>query len=272
MKNLLLVLLFVSFFSCTMVRVVDLDDHNKKIQETLGLAEKGAKRAEIDVIDHELILTKWSDDKSKQGLVHMRSLQQNLVQNYLRLKEDFENSPFRHKTKISSKDADYDAFSSYSKDFEKRFEILDKQFDNYRSASLKLNAYLETKSIYRVNPPNMKADFIKSINQAKQSQIKVKNELMDLNLHLNSASLDPKAKQEKKVVIQELVKTVEKIENETFKLQRLFNSTMKEINSGVKFVTRGMKAHNYLDKIQSHIKVIETQVNEFNLKSKNFAK
>lgn len=250
------------------MRVAHVDEYNKKTQATLVQAEKGVRRAEMDVIDHEAILTKWSDTKSQQSLGRMRSLQQNLLQYYLRLKEDFESNPFRNKEEITSKDKEYVAFNTFQKDFETRFEILDKQFDNYRSESLKLNAYLESKSIYKVNPTKIKEDFVNTINEAKRTQLKVKNELMDYNVKLNQSSLDENTKKKQKTIIQELVKMVEKIENETFKLQRLFNSTMKEINGGVKFATPGMKAHNYIDKIQSHVKVIQTQIDEFNAKAK----
>jgi len=266
MKILYFALLLLFLFSCS--NVVNVDEYNQKTQEVLGLVEKGVKRAEMDLMDHELILAQRKDDKGRQSLNRMRSIQQNLLQSYIRLKEDFENSPYRQKHKISSKEKEYGDFNSHKKDFETRFEILDKQFDNYRSESNKLNAYLESKSIFKVNSQKMKDDFINSINQAKKEQLTVKNELMDYNVKLNQSSLDPKDEKKKKTMIQDLVKMVEKMENETFKLQRLFTASMKEVSQGVKFATPGMKAHNYLVKIQNHLKAIQIQVDEFNLTSK----
>lgn len=268
MKNLTLVLLLLSLFACTIMRVSHVDEFNKKTQETLVQAEKGVRRVEMDVIDHEQILTKWSDAKSKQSLTRMRGMQQNLLQNYLRLKEDFVNTPFHNKKELTSNDKDYAAFNAHQKDFETRFDTLDKQFDNYRDESLKLNAYLETKSIYKLSAPKAKEEFVNTINEAKRAQLKVKNELMDYNVKLNQSSLDEASKKKQKTIIQELVKMVEKVENETFKLQRLFNSTMNEINSGVKFATPNMKAHNYIGKINNHVKVIQIQIDEFNAKVK----
>lgn len=268
MKNLALVLLLLSLFACTIMRVSHVDEYNKKTQETLVQAEKGVRRVEMDVIDHEQILAKWSDAKSKQSLNRMRSMQQNLLQSYIRLKEDFVNTPFHNKKELTSKDKDYAAFNAHQKDFETRFDTLDKQFDNYRSESLKLNAYLESKSIYKLNGPKVKEEFVNTINEAKRTQLKVKNELMDYNVKLNQSSLDEANKKKQKTTVQELVKIVEKIENETFKLQRLFNSTMNEINRGVKFATPGMKAHNYVGKIKNHVKIIQTQIDEFNAKAK----
>ena len=107
-----------------------------------------------------------------------------------------------------------------------------------------------------------------SLNEAKRAQLKVKNELMEYNQKLNQSSLDAEKKKEQKKIIQDLVKMVEKMENETFKLQRLFNAAMKEIGAGVKYVTPGMKAHNYIEKIQKHVKVIQTQIDGFNAESK----
>jgi len=268
MKNSVLVLLLLTIFSCSIIRTVDVADYNKKTQKILGQAEMGIRRVEMDLIDHEQILGKWADEKSKQSMFRMRSLQQNLLQNYVRLKEDFENSQFRHKNKITSKEKEYPAFNSYQEDFETRFKNLDKQFDKYRTESNQLNAYLESKSIFKVNSQKIQSDFKNSINDAKRSQLKVKNELMEYSQNLNKSSLDAEKKKTQKIIIQDLVKMVEKMENETFKLQRLFNAAMKEIHGGVKFVTPGMKAHGYLDKIQTHVKAIQIQIDQFNLKSK----
>ncbi|MBA2403153.1 MAG: hypothetical protein H0V66_00155 [Bdellovibrionales bacterium] len=268
MKNLQLVLLLLSLMACSIFQVVNVADHNKKTQEILGQAERGVKRVEMDVLEHEQILAKWKDSKSVQSLNRMRSMQQNLLQNYIRMKEDFANTPFHGKTKLTSKDKEFNAFNAHQKDFKNRFDILDKQFDNYRDESNKLNAYLETKSILKVNSQKVKEDFVNTINEAKRAQLKVKNELMDYNVKLNQSTLKPEVKSKQKTILQDLVKMVEKIENETFKLQRLFNATMTDINSGVKYVTPGMKAHNYLGKIQNHVKAIQVQIDEFNSKSK----
>lgn len=268
MKISLLVFLFLTLFSCSIIRVVDVADFNKNTQKILGQAEVGVRRVEADLIEHEQILSKWGDEKSKLSMFRMRTLQQNLLQNYVRLKEDFENSQFRHTKKITSKEKEYSAFIAFHEDFESRFENLDKQFDKYKNESHELNNYLESKSVYRINAQTIKSDFINSINEAKKSQLKVKNELMEYNQNMNQSALDPEKKKTQKVIISDLVKMVEKMENETFKLQRLFNSSMKEINTGVKYVTPGMKAHGYLSKIQNHVKVIQSQIDEFNAKSK----
>lgn len=268
MKISSLLLLVLTLYSCSITREVDVADYNKKTQKILGQAETGVRRVEVDLIDHEQLLIKWGDNKSKQSLARMRSLQQNLLQNYIRLKEDFENSQFRDKDKITSKEKEYPAFDSYQEDLENRFENLDKQFDKYRAESNGLNAYLESKSIYKVNVQKTRNDFIESINDTKRAQAKVKNELMDYNLKLNESSLDPEKKKKQKIIIQELVKIVEKMENETFRLQRLFNAAMKEISGGVKFVTPGMKAHNYFSKLENHKKLIQTFIDEFNTRSK----
>jgi hypothetical protein len=272
MKILSFLLLFLALYSCSVIRVsnvIDVAEYNQNKQKILIQAEIGIQRVEMDLFEHEKILIKWGDDKSRQSLFRMRSVQRNLLQNYVRLKEDFENHPFRHKDKISSQDNDYQSFTDTQKDFENRFNILDKQFDKYRSESLGLNAYLESRSVFRVNSKKMKDDFVSSLNEAKGAQLKVKNELMDLNMKVSDTSIEPEKQKEQKMIILELVKIVEKMENETFKLQRLFNASMKEINSGAKFATPGMKAHNYLNKIQNYMDFIQAQTAEFNLKSRS---
>ena len=273
MKILSFLLLFLALYSCSVIRVsnvIDVAEYNQNKQKILIQAEIGIQRVEMDLFEHEKILIKWGDDKSRQSLSRMRSVQRNLLQNYVRLKEDFENNPFRHKDKISTQDNDYQSFNHTQKDFEKRFDILDKQFDKYRSESLGLNSYLESKSVFKINSQKMKNDFVSSLNDAKSAQLRVKNELMDLNTKINDPSINPDEQKKQKMIILDLVKIVEKMENETFKLQRLFNASMKEVNSGVKFATPGMKAHNYFNKIQRHMDFIQAQAIEFNLKSKKF--
>lgn len=261
MKDFSLYLLLLILFSCSIIRVVDVADINQKTHKIVAQAESGIRRVEMDLIDHEQILAKWSDSKSKQGLSRMKSLHQNLLQNFIRLKEDVANNQFQNHKKLTSKDKEFSSFNNYHKDIEGRFETLDKQFDKYRSESQSLNSYLESKSIYRINPSRIKDDFLNSINDAKRSQLKVKNELMEYNQQLSQSG-------GKKTIIQDLVKMVEQMENETFKLQRLFSAAMKEVNAGVKFVTPGMKAHDYIKKIEYHMKAIQKQIEQFNLKSK----
>lgn len=273
MKILSFLLLFLALYSCSVIRVsnvIDVAEYNQNKQKILIQAEIGIQRVEMDLFEHEKILMKWGDDKSRQSLSRMRSVQRNLLQNYVRLKEDFENYPFRHKDKISTQDNDYQSFNHTQKDFEKRFDILDKQFDKYRSESLGLNSYLESKSVFKINSQKMKNDFVSSLNDAKSVQLRVKNELMDLNTKINDPSINPDEQKKQKMIILDLVKIVEKMENKTFKLQRLFNASMKEVSSGVKFATPRMKSHNYFNKIQKHMDFIQAQAIEFNLKSKNF--
>ena len=273
MKILSFLLLFLALYSCSVIRVsnvIDVAEYNQNKQKILIQAEIGIQRVEMDLFEHEKILMKWGDDKSRQSLSRMRSVQRNLLQNYVRLKEDFENNPFRHKDKISTQDNDYQSFNHTQKDFEKRFDILDKQFDKYRSESLGLNSYLESKSVFKINSQKMKNDFVSSLNDAKSVQLRVKNELMDLNTKINDPSINPDEQKKQKMIILDLVKIVEKMENETFKLQRLFNASMKEVSSGVKFATPRMKSHNYFNKIQKHMDFIQAQAIEFNLKSKKF--
>ena len=270
MNNFLLTLILLAIFSCTTTtQVVDVASLNQKTQKILGQAEKGLQRVESDFSEHEQILIKWGDDKSRQNLKRMLVVKQNLTQNYIRLKEDFEGNPYREKLKISSKEKEYSAFNKYQSGLNVRFEVLDKQFDTYKSESLKLNAYLETKSLYRINPQHLRDDFINSLNEAKSMQLVIKNKLMDYNVNFNQSSINENQKAQQKLLIQELVKIVEQMEDETFRLQRLFNRVMNEINTGIKFVTPKMKSYNYLGQIEKKMRSIQARRDEFNLKSKN---
>ena len=268
MTKIFLFILLASFISCSITRTVDVASYNQHTQKILDQAEKGVRRVQSDFLNHENILAKWGDSKSRQSLTRLQDIQRNLMQNYIRLQEDFNSSRFLQTEELTSKDKDFSAFNSQKENFEMRLEGLDKQFDKYRSESNNLNAYLESKRIYKVDPRKMREDFVNALNESKREQLKVKNDLMDLNVKMNESSLSPEEKKKQKEIIQELVKIVEKIENETFRLQRLFNLATQEINKGVVFVTPGMKAYGYQEKITSYKTIVQNYIGEFNLKSK----
>ncbi len=268
MTKIFLFVVLASLISCSLTRTVDVTSYNQHTQKILDQAEKGVRRVQSDFTNHENILAKWGDPKSRQSLARLQDIQRNLMQNYIRLQEDFNSSRFLQTEKITSKDKDFSAFNSQRENFEMRLDGLDKQFDKYRSESNSLNAYLETKRIYKVDPRKMREDFVNALNESKREQLKVKNDLMDLNVKMNESSLSLEEKKKQKEVIQELVKIVEKMENETFRLQRLFNLATQEVNQGVVFVTPGMKAYGYQDKIASYETIVQKYIVEFNLKSK----
>lgn len=255
MKYILLILLFCS---CTLVRTVNVSDYNKQMNQNIQTAEKGIKAVDLDLQEHHLISQKWSDKESNRREMKLTQIQQNIKQYYYRLKEDFASSKFQNTRKLTSKDKEYGEFTKSAEGFDERLEALNAQFKNYKKESDALNDYLATKKIYRVDQKKLNQDFLKALNESKKAQKQVKNDLIDYN---------QKASKDEKGLIQDLVKMVEKMENETFKLQRLYTSTMNELKSGVKYVTPGMKAHDYMGKIKAIEKTINEQVEAFNLRA-----
>lgn len=257
MKYILYLSLLV-FISCSLTRTVDVPEYNKNIQTNLQLADRKMKAIDADLESHQKIQEKWSDRSSKQKLSKITQTKQNITQYFYRLKEDIESSKFKDFRKITSKDKDYNEFMKQDSDFANRLDILNKQFENYRSESKNLNEYLATKKIIHVDPKKVSQDFMQALNESKKSQLSVKNELIDISVKSTPAQ---------KKIIAELSKTVEQMENETFKLQRLYSASMKELSTGAKYVTPGMKTYDYESKLKAHEKAIQKLIENFHLKS-----
>lgn len=260
MKYFLLIFFLIS---CTLTRTVNVADYNRSMNDNILTAEKGIRAVDQDLQDHYLISKKWPDAESNRRTLKLTQIQQNIKQYFYRLKEDFAGNKFMNTSKLTSKDKEYSEFIHQSEQYEKRLDDLDAQFKNYKKESDALNQYLASKKIYRVDQKKVNQDFLKILQDSKKAQLKVKNDLIEFN---------QQASQDNKKLIQELVLMVEKMENETFKLQRLYTATMKELNSGVKYATPGMKAHDYQGKIKAIEKIINKQVEAFNLKAKDLNK
>ncbi len=200
----------------------------------------GKITADLDSLKQ--ISHKWSDAQSRMKLKKLIQSQQNLTQYLIRTREDAQQKG------VDKVD----------------YKTLNKQFDHYRDERNELKDYLETKNIYRVDPKVMNADFVEALNSAKKAQLRVKNELMDYNVKFNQSTESEAEKLKKKMGIQELVKVVEQMENETFRLQRVHAATMKEFGPGAKFVTPGVRAYLYGYKIKSILDLIEGYEKRFN--------
>lgn len=239
------------------------------MKKNLDQAEDGLKSIQKDINDLTAVASKWTNDAYQKQLLNLNQSKQYITQNYVRLREDFQNSQFLDVKKVSSKNQkEYDAFNKEQQDFSGRFKTLENQFKHYEDSRNKMTDYLAKKKIYKVDVKQVNKDFVEALSEAKKSQLKVKDELMDYSVKVNQSTLSDADKKVKREKVQELVKMVEVMENETFKLQRLHTATIKEIGSGVKFVTPGMKAHDYIGKIQNHTKIINDQIDKFNKSAK----
>lgn len=264
MKQLSLLFLLITLTACTITRVTNVRENQKTIRENLAEVNDGLGKINADLVTLQAILQKWSDAQSRQKLNHLVRSQQNITQYYTRVKEDFESSKFKDRSKVTSKDKDYPLVVKEQAQFQNHFAVLENQLKTYRADRNSLKDYLESKQIYRVDSKVMNRDFIEALNSAKKNQLRVKNELMDYNVKLNESSEPEEKKLKQKSIIQELVKIVEQMENETFRLQRVHVATANEFGNGVKFVTPGTRAHGYITKIKSIVDIIDTHEKRFN--------
>lgn len=254
-------LLIFILSSCAFKREIDVKDFRKDASENLTSAERGLGIITSDLANLSVVLTKWSDAESKSRLNKLKQSRQNLQQYYIRTKEDFQRSPLKTKETVSSEDKNYEQIKKERDDFQARLETLDEQLDKYKKQRNALTNYLESKGIYKVDSHKINSDFIHALNESKKTQREVKNRLMDYNVKLNQSEAPT---DEKKAIIKELVKIVEKIENHTFRLQRLHTSLAREIGKNSVFVTPEMKAYGYKDKIKLHSENVQKLVSEFN--------
>lgn len=263
MKIINLFLLIILLSACSITKVVDVKENQKTTSEGLAQVNDGLGKINNDLLTLQAVQQKWSDAQSRQKLQKLIKSQQNITQYYTRLKENFESSPYKNRQKISAEDKDYAAAMKEEAEFKTHLANLENQLKNYRSDRNSLKDYLETKQIFRVDPKVMNKDFVDALNLAKKTQLNVKNDLMDYNVKLNQSTEAEEKKIKQKTTIQELVKIVEQMENETFRLQRVHVATMNEFGPGVKFVTPGTRAHGYNNKIQSILSIIRGHEEKF---------
>lgn len=248
MKKLSSLLILLFLFSCA--QVVKVADNREANQKHLTSIEQGLTVITSDLTTLNAAIEKSNDTQAKNKLAKLTFSQRNLIQNYTRTKEDFESSKFKERTTIKEKNGDFEAAKKEQAEMDSRFVLLENQLKTYRQDRNALKDYLETKGIYRVDAKVLNRDFIQALNDSKRIQLGVKNELMDYNVRLNNSTDPEEKKKQHKLVIQELVKIVERMENVTFRLQRVHVATVAEVGAGVKYVTPGMRAHNYPAKIK----------------------
>jgi len=249
--------------SCAFFTTINIKDEQKKGSEVLVTAQKGLGIISSDLAGLNAVIEKWSDKESKSRLAKLIQSQQNIQQYYVRTKEDFEHSRFKNRTTVKKEDKDFDLVKKERDDFANRFKTLNNQLNTYKADRNALKDYLESKGIHRVDSGKLNGDFIHALNESKSTQLTVKNELMDYNVKMNQATVTPEVAKENKTKMQELVKIVEKIENETFKLQRQHSVMAKEIGNSAVYLTPGMKAHGYPEKIKLHKEAVAKYVEEF---------
>lgn len=248
MKNFPLLLVLLFLFGCA--QVVKVADNRESNQKHLASIEQGLNVITADLSTLNAAIEKGKDAQAKNKLAKLTFSQRTIIQNYTRTKEDFESSKFKERSTIGDKDKDFEAAKKEQVEFDSRFVLLEEQLKTYRHDRNALKDYLESKGIFRVDAKILNRDFIQALNDSKKIQLDVKNELMDYNVRLNNSTDPEEKKKQHKVVIQELVKTVERMENVTFRLQRVHVATVAEVGGGVKYVTPGMRAHNYPVKIK----------------------
>lgn len=241
MKILFILLLILSFHSCSTKKGETQSQPAVPI-ESLDQAGIILGKITSDLDSIKQVTLKWSDAESRKRLNKLNQSQQNLTQYLIRTREDAE--------KKGAPSID--------------FKNLNKQFESYRNERNELKDYLETKNIFRIDPKVMNMDFIEALNTAKKTQLRVKNELMDFNVKFNQSTESEDVRLKKKAGIQELVKIVEQMENETFRLQRVHTATMQEFGPGAKFVTPGKsRAYLYQNKIKSINDLVQAHEKRF---------
>lgn len=263
MRNLFYFLMIAFLFSCSVFKAVNVTDNREKGKQSLVSVELGLNVITSDLGTLTTAVEKMPDATAKNKLAKLTFSQRTIIQNYTRTKEDFESSRFKNRDRIPKDDKDFPAADKEQKDFEGRFKLLDNQLKNYRAERNALKDYLESKGVYRVDGRTLNRDFIQALNDSKRIQLGVKNELMDFNVKLNQSTETEEQKKNHKTTIQELVKIVERMENVTFRLQRVHVATAAEVGTGVKYVTPGMRSHKYLDKIKSLTDMIELEDKNF---------
>lgn len=138
---------FILFLSaCAFTRVIDVEAYNKSIQKNLTGVEKNLAKVDQDIFFHESIVSKKMDTEQQRQIQGLKTQKLNILQSYVRLKEDFNSSRFQGRKKIDSKDPDFSFLEKQQEDFKLRFEIIQKQFESYRQKSLALRKYLGIKA------------------------------------------------------------------------------------------------------------------------------
>lgn len=263
MKNFFYLVICSCLFSCSIFKTVNVPDNREENKKNLVSVELGLNVITNDLGTLTSAIEKGRDPVAKKKLSLLTYSQRTIIQNYVRTKEDFESSRFKDRERIGADDKDFAAAEKEQKDFETRFNLLDNQLKNYRAERNSLKDYLESKGIYRVDGRALNRDFIQALNESKKIQLAVKNELMDYSVRLNNSTAPEEKKKKQKTTIQELVKIVERMENTTFRLQRVHVATAAEIGTGVKYVTPGMRSHKYLDKIKSLTDMVSLEEKNF---------
>lgn len=255
--------MFTVLFACSIFKAVNVSTNREKGKQNLVSVELGLNVITSDLATLTTAIEKGRDAQAKNKLAKLTFSQRTIIQNYTRTKEDFESSRFKNRDRIAADDKDFALAEKEQKDFETRFSLLDNQLKNYRAERNALKDYLESKGIYRVDGRTLNRDFIQALNDSKKTQLAVKNELMDYNVKLNQSTESEEKKKSQKTTIQELVKIVERMENVTFRLQRVHVATSAEVGTGVKYVTPGMRSHKYLDKIKSLTDMVSLEEKNF---------
>ena len=138
---------FILFLSaCAFIRVIDVEAYNKSIQKNLTGVEKNLAKVDQDISFHEGIVSKKLDPEQQRQIQGLKIQKLNILQSYIRLKEDFNSSRFQGQKKLDSKDPDFSSLEKQQEDFKVRFEIIKKQFESYRQKSLALRKYLGIKA------------------------------------------------------------------------------------------------------------------------------
>lgn len=269
MKTFFYLLIFSFLTSCSLFKAVNVPENREDNKKDLVSVELGLNVITNDLTTLTTAIEKGRDPVAKKKLAQLTYSQRTIIQNYVRTKEDMESSRFKDRERISAKDPDFAAAEKEQKDFQNRFILLENQLKNYRAERNSLKDYLESKGIFRVDGRTLNRDFIQALNDSKKIQLVVKNELMDYNVKLNNSTDSAEKKKQQKATIQELVKIVEKMENTIFRLQRVHAATAAEVGAGVKYVTPGMRAHNYPVKIKSLTDMIEAEEGNFRKLAKN---
>jgi hypothetical protein len=137
-------ILFLS--ACAFIREIDVEAYNQSIQKKIIQVENNLAKVDQDISFHEGILSKKLDQQQQRQIQGLKTQKLNILQSYVRLKEDYNSSRFLGRKKVNSKESDYPLLEKQQEDFKQRFEIIQKQFESYRQKSIALRKYLGIKA------------------------------------------------------------------------------------------------------------------------------
>ena len=251
LKTLLLLLVTIS---CTLTPELKVTEYIREMKNKIQNSESFIKTSATEIHSHEQILKKWPTPSGKAALDKMVQSRINMMQFFYRFKEDFRGSPLHDMISVKSNEPNYESTKLMMDQFNQGYSLLESQITNYSLATQELDKELSKKKIFLVDGEVLNTAFLESLNSAKRRIRALKNELIEYSVKNN-----PKNQK----IVENLGLIIEKMENNTFRFQRLYTASIKEIGKIKKFATPGMKSYLWKEKQEGFLRSIDNLENEF---------